>query len=122
MLRLLERLLPGTSPGLGVYCVLLFPDSAEGRWFKRPPHPGTRLRSQGGDLYAGRVWVVDEVLQSGRDIYTVSCVGRAEYNDKRRQGSPDTLDLAAELLEVARRTSRAVSEQRRRRRYRNYIP
>ena len=122
MLRLLERLLAHERPGRGVYCVLLFPDSAEHRWFKRPPRRGTRIRSQGGDLYAGKVWVVDEVLQSGRDIYTVFCVGRDEYKDKRRHASEDTLDLAAELLEAARRTSRAVSEQRRRWKHRNYLP
>jgi hypothetical protein len=35
--------------------------------------PGRRIRSRGGHVYAARVRVVREVLQSGRDTYTV-CV------------------------------------------------
>ncbi len=54
----------------GVFCVLLFPDSAESRWVERLPSPGTRIRSRQG----GAVWVVDTILQSGRETYTVSCV------------------------------------------------
>ena len=122
MLRLLERLLLRTSRDLGVHCVLLFPDSSESRWFKRPPRSGTRIRSRGGDLYSGQVWVVDEVLQSGSDIYTVFCLGRDEYRDKRRHGSENTMDLAGELLQIARTTSRVVYEQRRRWKYRHYLP
>ena len=53
------------------YCVLLFPDSTEGRWFDRLPTPGTRLRSEGGHGYWAETYVVDEVLQSGRNTYTV---------------------------------------------------
>jgi hypothetical protein len=122
MLRILERLLPRTSHGSrGVYCVLRFPDSTEGRWFDQLPGPGTRIRSNPMHPRS-RFWIVDEVLQSGRDIYTVFCVGRDEYIDKLRHSSADTLYLATELLEVARRTRQAVSERRHRWKYRNYMP
>ena len=115
----LKQLLAGTPRDPGVYCVVRFPDSTEGRWFHQVPSPGTRLRSHG---YSGRTWVVDEVLQSGRDMYTVFCVGRAEYMDKRRQASGARSDLPTELLELARRTSDAASEGRRRWKNRGYEP
>lgn len=121
-MRLLDRLLAGTRRNPGVYCVVRFPDSIEGRWFHQVPSPGTRLRSQGGDPYWGRTWVVDEVLQSGRDMHTVFCVGRAEYMDKRRHASGARSDLPTELLELARRTSETVSEGRRRWKNRDYNP
>lgn len=119
---LLGRLFPRARPNSGVYCVIRFPDSTEGRWFDRVPTPGTRLRSHGGDAVWGRTWVVDEVLQSGRDMYTVYCTGRAEYMDKRRHGSDAKPDLPTELLELARRTGETVSERRRRWKNRDYMP
>ena len=102
-----------------MYCVLRFPDSAEGRWFDEPPRPGTRILSYSGHFHFGRVWVVDEVLQSGRAVYTVFCVTRADYLDKLRHGTSQRPDLAAELLELARHAGATVSEQRRRWKHRN---
>jgi len=61
--------------------------------------------------------LVDEVLQSGRDLYTVFLVDRKEYARKRRERSEG--DLATELLEVARRTNESVQEVRRRKK--NYL-
>jgi hypothetical protein len=101
-----------------VYCVLVFPDFNETRWFERLPKPGMRIRSAGGHGYWGRTWVVDDVLQSGRDLYTVFLVDRREYIRKRRDRSE--ADLATELLEVARRTNESVQEVRRRKK--NYLP
>lgn len=117
MLRLFKRRSP-KRPDAGVFCVLLFPDSAENRWLERLPPPGTRIRSRRG----GPRWVVDVVLQSGRDTYTIVCVGRREYLDALRHRSDRPPDLAAELLEAARRTSEFVAERNRRRRFRNYLP
>jgi len=77
-----------------------------------------RIRSAGGHGYWGRTWVVDDVLQSGRDLYTVFLVDRTEYIRKRRDRSE--ADLATELLEVVRRTNESVHEVRRRKK--NYLP
>jgi len=131
VLRLLEWDLPASAPDEafasdarpqpGLYCVIHFPDSTESRWFDRPPSPGTRILSDGGDGFWGRVWIVDEVLQSG-DTFTVSCVGRSEYLDKRRRSSDGRLDLTDELLELARHIRGTVSERRRWLKYRNYLP
>ena len=96
-----------------MFCVFLFPDSSENRWLDRLPAAGTRIRSR-----QGTVWVVDEVLQSGRETYTVFCVDR---RDECRR-SDRTTDLATQLLEAARNTTEAVTERRRRRRFRHYLP
>jgi len=64
--------------------------------------------------------VADEVLQSGSGVYTVFLVDRHEYVRNLRERSES--DLSAELLELARRASAAVTEARRRRRYRDYLP
>ena len=101
-------------------CVLVFPDSTETRWFNRIPTPGTRLRSDGGDDYWGRTYVVDEVLQSGRDTYTVFLLDRRQHVRNLRERSEG--DLATELLELARRTNDTVNEARRRIKYRDYEP
>jgi len=66
--------------------------------------------------------VVDDVVQSGRNTYTVSCVERREYLHNLRHGSDSKPDLSAELLELARRASGTVIENWRRRKYRHYIP
>ena len=66
-------------------------------------------------------WVVDEVVQSG-DTFTIFCVGRSEYLDKRRRSSDGRLDLDDELLELARNIRETVCEGRRRWKYRNYRP
>jgi hypothetical protein len=122
MLRLGTWLRRSERRGVGGYCVLRFPDSTEGRWFDHVPTPGTRIYSYRGDFYWGQVWVVDEVLQSGRDTYTVFCVGRREYVDRLRHRSGGKPDLAAELIELARHTSETVTERRRRWKYRNSQP
>lgn len=122
MLRLLERLLGRRGHGSGVYCIVRFPDSVESRWFDKVPTSGMRLRSWHGDPYWGRTWIVDEVLRSGRDTYTVFCVGRHEYMANLRSGSDRKPDLQTELLELARRTNEAVSEGRRRWKNRDYMP
>jgi hypothetical protein len=107
----------------GVHTVLVFPDSTETRWLRALPTPGTRIRDHGGDIYWGRKWVVDEVLQSGVDTYTVHCVSQSEYLDRfRERHDLRTHDLSAELLEIARLTRDLVSEQLRARRKRNYLP
>ena len=117
MLRLFKRR-PPRHAGSGVFCVLLFPDSAENRWVERLPPPGTRIRSRQG----GAVWVVDVVLQSGRETYTVFCVDPREYSGARRRRPGGASDMAAELLEAARRTSETVTERSHRRRFRDYMP
>jgi hypothetical protein len=121
MLRLLERLLSRRQPSDAYYCVLRFPDSTESRWFSELPIPGARIYSHGGHYYFGKAWVVDEVLQSGRNTYTVFLVGRDEYLEHRRRSSPSP-DLGEELLELARHAAARVKEQRRRRKYRDYQP
>jgi hypothetical protein len=101
----------------GVFCVFLFPDSTESRWLDRVPTPGTRVRSG-----LGSVWVVDEVLQSGRETYSVFCVPRREYAAALRRRSEGGRDLSAELLEAARHASEATTERRHRRRFRLFRP
>ena len=98
-----------------VYCILVFPTSTEGRWLNRLPCPGTRLRNHGGHVYWGRTFVVNEALQSGKHTYTVFLVDRRQYLQNLRERSSG--DLAAELLELARRTNEAVEQARRRLRH-----
>jgi hypothetical protein len=117
MLRLLRWGRDSRPTESGVYCVFLFPDSTDSRWLVRTPTPGTRVRSG-----SGAVWVVDEVLQSGRDTFTVFCVPRREYRDARRHRSDDRRDLAGELLEAARHASEATTERRHRRKFRRFRP
>ena len=116
MSRLFRRRPPKDADS-GVFCVLLFPDSAENRWVERLPRPGTRIRSR-----QGSVWVVDVVLQSGRETYTVFCVDPREYSGALRRRSDGASDLAAELMEAARRPSETVTERSHRRRFRDYKP
>lgn len=87
----------------------LFPDEAVIRYGRKPPRRGSRVRSP-----RGRTWIVDEVLQSGRDTYTATVVAP-------RFDLPAARGLAADLLDRARD---AVSprEIQRRRRERDYIP
>jgi hypothetical protein len=106
MLRLLRWCLASGRSKSGADCVLLFRDSSEVRWFDEVPRRGTHVRGP-----AGRVRVI-EVLQSGRNVFTVVC--------GRRDGPPDAPPLlATELLEVARRK---VAERRRSSRYRPFTP
>jgi len=66
------------------------------------------------------VWVVDVVLQSGRETYTVFCVDPREHSGARRRRQDGASDLSAELLKAARRTSETVTERSHRRRFRDY--
>jgi hypothetical protein len=113
-----EAVAGDARPKPGVSCVVHFPDCIERRWFEKPPIPGIRLRSHrpyyhDGRWYSGLTCVVDEVVWSG-DTFTVFCVGRSEYLDRRRRSSAGGLDLTDELLELARHTRETVSEVRRR--------
>ena len=114
MLRLPWRRRHG---GATVFCVFRYPDAIESRWLAQLPKPGTRVRSP-----TGAVWIVDEVLQSGRKTYTVYCVARKAYVERLRGSGTGERDLGAELLEAARHASEAVSERRRRRRLRSFLP
>jgi hypothetical protein len=126
------------------YCVVLCcPDHAEIQYLDRVPTRGTRLRDS-----RDQEWVVDEALQSGRDTYTVSCVGRPELQNDARSGTRRDVaaepleragtrrdvaaelrelagkrrEIAAELLELARRSADGVAEQRRKWKNRDYYP
>ena len=117
MLRQLQRLVWRRHQRESYYCVLRFPDSTETRWLHRLPESGTRMLSKSRDVYVGDVWVVDEVLQSGRDTYTVFLTSRRQYLDRLR-GGPGASGLATELLELARHAESTVADQRRRWKYR----
>ena len=110
---------PFARASTSVYCVLVFPDFTESRRLDRAPLPGTRLRHE-GDWRWGQTYVVDEVLQSGAETYTVFLVDRRRYVRKLRERSEG--DLAPELLELARQTKETVEGVRRRRRKRYYLP
>jgi hypothetical protein len=103
MLRLPTWRWPFARASTSVYCVLVFPDFTESRWFDRVPTPGTRLRHQ-ADWHWARTYVVDEVLQSGTETYTVFLVDRRQYVRNLRERSEG--DLAPELLELARKQRR----------------
>ena len=111
------KLRPSVRSDDAVLCVLLFPDSAEYRWLNRLPAPGTRVRSR-----LGAAWIVDEVLQSGRETYTVFCLSRRDYVDRLRHRSDRPSVLAGELMEAARHTSEIVTERKRRWKLRHYLP
>jgi hypothetical protein len=85
---------------------VLFPDSAEIRHLDDLPQLGTRLRSG-----SGTEWFVAEVLQSGRDTYTVRCVGRREYLDEFGTGSVHARLVAGDLLEDIGRGSARTRER-----------
>lgn len=112
---LLKRL-PTNSPDSGtpdeVCVVFLFPDASSIRYLARLPAPGARVRSPWGD-----VWLVEDVVQSGRATYTVRCVGK---DDSRR--IPNAPPLLARLGLLARRAVDAPAEARYRWRMRNYLP
>src|SRR6478752_5592450 len=91
MLRLPNWRRPFARAPTSGYCVLVFPDSTESRWFDRVPTSGTRLRSHGGDFYWGRTYVIDEVLQSGKDTYTVFLLDRPQYVRNLRERSEGDL-------------------------------
>jgi hypothetical protein len=119
MLQLLQRLLLSRPDPDTYYCILRFPDSTESRWFSHLPTLGTRILSHHGHFQFAEVWVVDEVLQSGRDTYTVFLVGRDEYLEHLRRSSVYR-DLGEELLELVRHTRATVDERRRRWKHRHH--
>ena len=86
--------------------VVLFPGSTELRDVDDLPQPGTRLRSE-----SGHEWFVAEVLQSGRDTYTVCCIGRREYLEEFATGPDRARLVAGELLEDIGRGSAWTSDR-----------
>ena len=80
--------------------VIFFPGSTEIRWSKSPPRRGQRVQDQRGD-----VSFVTEVVRTGLNTYTVTCVGsRAFLEDLRSRSSRE---LVSDLLWAARRTFRS---------------
>ena len=116
----------GPSPSVQV--VFLFPDSSELRSMRVCPQVGRHVRSP-----AGAVWRVAEVLKSGIDTYTVTCVAPSRVvtlphlaadqlrHARRRPRDHNHQDLAADLLQRAK-DSMSPREIRRRWRERNYYP
>lgn len=97
-------------------CAFVFPTYTETRFLERLPTPGTLVR----DRY-GHSWIVTEVLQSGQRTYTVFAGPMTTYRESLRRGSGG-IDLAAELLNVARQSLNAAGRGRRRWRNRDYLP
>ena len=114
MLRL-RRLLLRTSSQT-YRCAFVFPGYTETRLLERLPGRGTLVF----DRY-GSSWIVTEVLQSGVQTYTVFAGPMSDYRERRRREDAG-VDLAAELLNVARQSLNAASRGRRRFRDRNYLP
>ena len=65
---------PAVSDAAGkTRALFLFHGSAELQWVSKRPQRGSRVRSKmDGD------WIVADVLQSGADLYTVTCVAPRE--------------------------------------------
>jgi hypothetical protein len=83
-----------------VYVILVIPDSLpESRWLFEKPRVGGRI-----DDTNGRVWRVADVLQSGRQTYTVVC-------EPSRSGVLP--DLASDLLGRARNAISLTKSKRR---------
>lgn len=97
---------PSSSAERRIRVVVLFPDSAEIRDLDEVPPLGTRLRS-----VSGYEWFVAEVLQNGRDVYRVRCVGRREYLEEFATGSDRARLAAGDLLEDIGRGSARTRER-----------
>ena len=82
---------PSGEVGLTIF----FPDSTEVRWSKSPPRRGQRVKNQRGD-----VSFVTEVLPSGLNTYTVTCVGVQAFLEDLRSRS--SRELVSDLLRAAR--------------------
>jgi hypothetical protein len=82
-----------------VCLVLRFPDSTEIHYVDEPPELGARVRSD-----TGRDWFVAEVLQSGRNTYTVLCVGRDEFLKEVGTPASKRRVLADDVVTFARRS------------------
>lgn len=76
--------------------VIRFPGTTELWPLEEPPRRGQRIRNNRGD-----VCFVTDVLQSGINTYTVTCVGRRDFLDDLRQRSPAS--LTSELVAVTRK-------------------
>ena len=72
------------------------------------------------DRYGGS-WIVTDVLQSGLRTYTVFAGPMTDYRASLRQ-EDGGIDLAAELLNVARQSLNAAGRARRRFKERDYLP
>ena len=69
-----------STVGSKTRAVFLFHDAAELQWVSKVPRHGGCVRSsQGTD------WIVDDVVQSGVNTYTVTCVAPGEFPDKRER-------------------------------------
>jgi hypothetical protein len=102
---------PGTrgrdsrTPKRAACVVVRFPDSTEIRYLDEPPEPGSRIRSA-----TGREWFVAETLPSGRNTYTVFCVGRQEFLEEAGSSASRGRVLADDLVALARRSARLETE------------
>jgi hypothetical protein len=84
-----------------VLVVMIIPDSVpESLWVHERPHVGGRIRDS-----SGRAWRVAEVLQSGIDLYTVTCAPRAH-------GLGVMPDLAMDLFLRAREAASPITHRR----------
>jgi hypothetical protein len=88
------------EPPREVGLVIFFPDSTEVRWSTSPPRRGQRVKNQRGD-----VSFVTEVLPSGLNTYTVTCVGAQAFREDLRSRS--ARELVSDLLWAARRSFRS---------------
>ena len=83
-----------------VYVILVIPDSLpESRWVHQKPRVGGRIADA-----SGRTWRVADVLQSGRQTYTVVC-------EHSRPGVVP--DVASDLLDRARKAISLTKSRRR---------
>lgn len=114
VMRLQQLLL--RRPGETYRCALVFPRHTETRFVERLPGRGTVVV----DRY-GSSWIVIEVLQSGQRTYTVFAGPIAKYRESLRR-EDGRIDLAAELLNVARQSLNVAGRARRRLKDRNYVP
>jgi hypothetical protein len=87
--------------------VYLFRDGAEVRWEHARPRRGHRVRSRKGDD-----WIIADVLQSGADTYTVTCVAPREIDGTRNRALAylrRDREFVLGMLFVATTTSVALS-------------
>ena len=103
----LRRLLLRRS-GETYRCAFVFPEHTETRFLERVPGRGTLV----SDRYGGS-WIVTEALQSGQRTYTVFAGPMAGYRESLRR-EDGGIDLAAELLNLARQSLNAAGRGRRR--------
>ncbi|HYI75166.1 MAG TPA: hypothetical protein VEW90_07830, partial [Gaiellaceae bacterium] len=97
-------------------CAFVFPDHSETRFLERLPGRGTLVFDRHGSS-----WIVTEALQSGQRTYTVFAGPMTEYRESLRR-EDGGIDVAAELLNVARQSLNAAGRGRRRFKDRNSLP